>query len=75
MESFNTTFNEIVELSKIKFKNDFKPFKGIDTIAVSGGYKPDELREIGYPVVAPITLSTTFKQLIPGVAKVNFNTL
>ncbi|KAL3312022.1 hypothetical protein Ciccas_009394 [Cichlidogyrus casuarinus] len=53
--------------------NSFCPFAGIETDAAHVGHDPDVTPGVGCPVITPISLSTTFKQQEPGVAKYDYS--
>ena len=54
--------------------DDFKPFPHFSTNALHAGQEPEQWKSMA--VVPPISLSTTFKHLEPGVhavSKINFS--
>ncbi|KAF8562133.1 hypothetical protein P879_08842 [Paragonimus westermani] len=73
MDTFDTTYNAVVQCVDDFLVKHFRPFEGIETIATHGGYDPQSLPEIGCPVIPPITMSTTFQQSSPGVAKYDYS--
>lgn len=70
MNEFSVLYDDVCQRVSRSLTEALKPFDGIDTVATHGGYNPVYLEEVGRPVVPPITLSSTFQQLSPGVAKV-----
>ncbi|KAH8851398.1 Cystathionine gamma-lyase [Schistosoma japonicum] len=73
MNKFTALYDYTCQRVSQSIKEALKPFDGIDTVATHGGYNPIHLEEIGCPVVPPITLSTTFQQLSPGIAKYDYS--
>lgn len=70
MKEFSAVYDDVCKDASRHINETLRPFDKIDTIATHGGYDSIHLQEVGRPVVPPLTLSTTFQQLSPGVAKV-----
>ena len=70
MYGFEKLYETACAHAKKSYESAFKPVESIETILTHGGHEPLSLPDIGNPVVAPITLSTTFQQLEPGTGKV-----
>ncbi|CAH8451298.1 unnamed protein product [Schistosoma turkestanicum] len=73
MNEFAALYIDVCQRVSGCLKETLKPFDGIDTVATHGGYNPINLEEIGRPVVPPISLSSTFQQISPGVAKYDYS--
>ncbi|CAH8467037.1 unnamed protein product [Schistosoma intercalatum] len=73
MNEFSVLYDDVCQRVSRSLTEALKPFDGIDTVATHGGYNPVYLEEVGRPVVPPITLSSTFQQLSPGVAKYDYS--
>ncbi|CAI2724204.1 unnamed protein product [Schistosoma spindalis] len=73
MNEFSVLYDDVCQRVSRSLMEALKPFDGIDTVATHGGYNPVYLEEVGRPVVPPITLSSTFQQLSPGVAKYDYS--
>nr|QQY02484.1 cystathionine gamma-lyase [Cryptocotyle lingua] len=73
MEDFDTSFEKTLHYAYDFIDANFRPFEGIETVATRAGFKPFDLTCVGSPVVPPITLSTTFEQTEPGVAKYDYS--
>ncbi|CAL8076087.1 unnamed protein product [Calicophoron daubneyi] len=72
MADFDKTFSEVSQLASDLVEKYFRPFDGIETVATHGGFDSDAVADVGRPVVTPIVLATTFRQLSPGVAKYDY---
>ncbi|CAH8451368.1 unnamed protein product [Heterobilharzia americana] len=73
MNEFSALYDDVCRHVSHSIEQALRPFEGIDTVATHAGYSPIPLEEVGRPVVPPITLSTTFQQLSPGVAKYDYS--
>ncbi|CAI2738105.1 unnamed protein product, partial [Dicrocoelium dendriticum] len=73
MCDFDSNFSKSALAAHDFIESHFHPFDGIDTIAVHGGYDPTGVLELGRPIVAPISLSSTFQQLTPGSYKYDYS--
>ncbi|XP_018648715.1 putative cystathionine beta-lyase [Schistosoma mansoni] len=73
MNKFSVLYDHVCQRASRSLMEALKPFDGIDTVAAHGGYDPVYLEEVGRPVVPPITLSSTFQQLSPGIAKYDYS--
>nr|CAH8824738.1 unnamed protein product [Trichobilharzia regenti] len=73
MEEFSALYDSVCQDVSRHISETLRPFNKIDTIATHGGYESIYLQEVGRPVVPPLTLSTTFQQLSPGVAKYDYS--
>ncbi|VEL23867.1 unnamed protein product [Protopolystoma xenopodis] len=70
MDDFCRRYSYAALTADRDFAHLFRSDSGLDTIATHAGHAALETPGIGYPVVAPIALSSTFQQFSPGVAKV-----
>ncbi|THD21136.1 Cystathionine gamma-lyase inhibitor [Fasciola hepatica] len=73
MKDFDTVFTNVCHSVAAYIEEHFRPFDGIETDVTHAGYDPRDLRDLGFPITAPVSLSTTFQQLTPGVARYDYS--